>query len=67
MTTYIIIHENPIPKQIEQLRKLLGDKYVDVETCIDQILTLKTTTTLTETEKEEILKITEAAKIEQVE
>jgi len=67
MTTYIITRENPIPKQIDLLKKLLGPKYVDVETCMDQILTLKTTTTLTETEKEEILKITEAAKIEQIE
>jgi len=66
MTTYIIIRENPIPKQIDMLKKLLGPKYVDVETCMDQILTLKTTTPLTETEKEEILKITEAAKVEQV-
>jgi len=67
MTTYIIVRENPVPKKIEALKNLLGPKYVDVETCMDQILTLKTTTTLTETEKEEILKITEAAKIEQIE
>jgi len=67
MTTYNLTRENPIPKRIEALKKLLGPKYIDVETCMDQILTLKTTTTLSESEEEEVLKITEADKVEQVE
>jgi len=67
MTTYNLTRENPVPKQIEALKKLLGPKYIDVETCMNQVLTLKTATPLTETEEEEVLKITEADKVEQVE
>jgi len=67
MTTYTLTRENPIPKQVDLLKKLLGPKYVDVETCMDRVTALKTTTTLTETEKEEVLKITVADSVEQVE
>jgi len=67
MTTYTLTREDPIPKRIEALKKLLGPKYVDVETCMDQILTLKTTTPLTEDEKTEVLKITVADEVEEVE
>jgi len=64
MTTYTITHENPVPKQIEALKKLLGAKYIDVETCMNQVLTIKTTTPLTSEEETEVLKITGADKIE---
>jgi len=64
MTTYTLTRENPVPKQIDLLKKLLGPKYTDVETCMNQVLTLKTTTPLTEDEKTEVLKITGADKIE---
>jgi len=64
MTTYTLTRESPIPQQIEALKKLLGPKYIDVETCMNQFLTLKTTTPLTEDEKTEVLKITGADKIE---
>jgi len=64
MTTYTITRENPIPKQIDLLKKLLGPKYVDVETCMDRVTTLKTTTTLTSEEQTEVLKITGADRIE---
>jgi len=67
MTTYSLTREPSVPRQVEALKKLLGPKYVDVETCMDQILTLKTAAPLTEDEKEEILKITVADKVEQVE
>jgi len=67
MTTYTLTRRNPVPQQVEALKKLLGPKYVDVETCMNQVLTLKTTTPLTEDEEEEVLKITEADKVEQVE
>jgi len=64
MTTYTLTRENPVPKQIDLLKKLLGPKYVDVETGLNQIYTLKTTTTLTSEEETEVLKITGADKIE---
>jgi len=67
MTTYNLTRKSPIPQQVETLKKLLGPKYVDVETCMDRVTALKTTTPLTETEEEEVLKITEADKVEQVE
>jgi len=67
MTTYTITRKNPVPNQIEALKKLLGPKYVDVETCMDQVLTLKTTTPLTSEEETEVLKITGADKIEPTE
>jgi len=65
MTTYNLTRENPVPKQVEALKKLLGPKYVDVETGMNQVLTLKTTTPLTEDEKKEVLKITVADEIEE--
>jgi len=64
MTTYTLTHENPVPKQIDLLKKLLGPKYVDVETCMNKVLTIKTTTPLTSEEETEVLKITEADKVE---
>jgi len=67
MPNYAITRENPIPKQIEALKKLLGPKYVDVETCMNKVLTLKTATPLTDEEEEEVLKITGADRVEQVE
>jgi len=67
MSTYTLTRKNPVPNQIEALKNLLGPKYVDVETCMNRVTTLKTTTPLTETEKEEVLKITVADSVEQVE
>jgi len=67
MTTYNLTRKSPIPQQVETLKKLLGPKYVDVETSMDQILTLKTTTPLTDDEKTEVLKITVADEVEEVE
>jgi len=67
MTTYNLTRKSPIPQQVEALKKLLGPKYIDVETCMDQILTLKTSTPLTEDEKTEVLKITVADEVEEVE
>jgi len=64
MTTYTLTRENPVPKQIDQLKNLLGPKYIDVETCMNQVLTIKTTTPLTSEEETEVLKITGADKIE---
>jgi len=65
MTTYNLTRKSPIPQQVEALKKLLGPKYVDVETCMDQVKTLKTTAPLTEDEKEEVLKITVADEVEE--
>jgi len=64
MPDYELTRENPVPKQVEALKKLLGLKYVDVETCMDRVTVLKTTTPLTLEEQTEVLKITEADKIE---
>jgi len=64
MTTYTLTRIDPVPKQIEALKKLLGPKYIDIETCMNRVTTLKTTTPLTLEEETEVLKITEADKIE---
>jgi len=64
MPDYELTRIDPIPKQIEALKKLLGPKYIDVETCMNQVLTLKTTTPLTSEEETEVLKITGADKVE---
>jgi len=64
MSTYSLTRKNPIPNQIEALKKLLGSKYIDVETCMNLVYTLKTTTPLTSKEQEEVLKITGADRIE---
>jgi len=64
MPVYSLTRKNPIPNQIEALKKLLGPKYLDVETGLNLVYTLKTTTPLTDTEKKEVLKITGADKIE---
>jgi len=66
MTTYALTRKSPIPQQVETLKKLLGPKYIDVETCMDRVTTLKTTTPLTEDEKTEVLKITVADEVEEV-
>jgi len=64
MPVYSLTRKNPVPNQIEALKKLLGPKYLDVETGLNQIYTLKTTTPLTSGEQTEVLKITGADKIE---
>jgi len=64
MPTYSLTRKNPVPNQIGQLKTLLGPKYIDVETGLNQIYTLKTTTPLTSEEQTEVLKITGADKIE---
>jgi len=64
MPDYELTRINPIPKQIEALKKLLGPKYIDVETCMNRVTALKTTTPLTSEEETEVLKITGADRIE---
>jgi len=67
MSTYSLTRKDPIPGQVEELKKLLGPRYIDVETCQNRIYTLKTTTPLTPEEQTEVLKITGADRIEPAE